>query len=382
MSYNSVIYQVLQGQKSLPDAASAATAKNAGLLYENGPSSKISAPTSSSVSPSPAAALGATPNLPSSFVPPSQLLAQLTGKIESTGPRLLNLRPPGEQNDNQPPRETVSPSVPFEPPRQSRLLAFGTQNSKNANQSLQGSSAQPRLPQQAIDPLYPNNHRASASPVFHTVPQQVLLDRSGVHPNMTQGQFDGNIMRGNIENAPRHRNFDNGIHPGFPQHEGQRSNYLAEGSRESALLANQLDSIRAGPTISLSNINDRGGFPLQQESMHISDLRVGNPTPPTGFGAASPVNSFDGQSGGAYSTGKGSRMAKHFEKTRDTNPQGSGRGQTPMLTPNGSVHLRQESQGMGNAIEGRNLTDLLNMLNHSAQVSEIYLFCLLILIYP
>ena len=115
---------------------------------------KTSAPPSSSVSPSPANVIGGNPNLPPSFVPPSQLLAQMTGKIETTGPRLLNLRQ-GEQIDAQPPstKENLSPSMPFEPPRQSRLLAFGSQAVKAGNTHSQGPTSQPRLPQPAIDTL-------------------------------------------------------------------------------------------------------------------------------------------------------------------------------------------------------------------------------------
>lgn len=294
----------------------------------------------------------------------------MTGKIETTGPRLLNLRQ-GEQIDAQPPstKENLSPSIPFEPPRQSRLLAFGSQAVKAGNTHSQGPTSQPRLPQPAIDPLYANGHRASVSPVFQSGSQQIIHERSNF-AHMLPGQLEASLLRGNVENVHRRSALESvGIHQGYNGIDGPRPQNMTGGARDPAILASQLESLRPG-SISLSNVNDRRGYQLQQEAMHhMSDLRVGNPTP-TSFGAASPV--FDGPAGNAqasYSVGKASRMARHFEKSREAQAMGASHQQNAMAPPNGSVHLGRESQGVDNAQEGKNITDLLTMLNNSAQVS-------------
>lgn len=289
----------------------------------------------------------------------------------SNGPRLLSLKSIEttaiqETATKDPPAS----AAPFDPPRTSRLLAFGSQSAKvTAQPSPQSAAAAVQMNRlQQMDPLWPNQRRTSVSPAMpHSAPQQAAFDKPVLQQQqmLAGSQLDMNVA----ENLSRRPGLETlGYNPLYEN--APRSANALDAPREIA----NIDIGRSSIPLSAS---ERTVFMSQPESLqHLSDVRR-NPTPPTaGYGITSPISPFDSQMGGAqntYSSGKGSRMAKHFERQALIN---AGRN-VPLsgLGPNGMIQNRQEPPPLNNPIapgEGRNLQDLLTMLNNSAQVRSLF----------
>ncbi|THH03828.1 hypothetical protein EW145_g5972 [Phellinidium pouzarii] len=343
------------------------------LLASNSNSSiksSISSGTSKASSQSTASLLSASNSLSGAATPPTLM------RTESSGPRLLPIKTSESavthsdlQNMN---KDSNSPQVPFDPPRQSRLLAFGAQSAKiPAQPTPQSASAAVQMSRlQQLDSLWPNQRRPSASPVFqqHPASQQPGLDKANMQQHMLAGQYEFNI----VDNIPRRTAVEaTGIHSSSYDNVAR---IHADSSRE----FNSGD-VSHSSSIPLTSASDRAAFISQSDALHyLSDIRR-NPTPPiSGFGATSPISPFDNQQGGgqsSYSSGKGSRMAKHFEKLRDPHSQTTnmGRVNNPSMNSNGGMPGRQEYQVYGNSLggaENRNIQDLLTMLNNSAQAQR------------
>ncbi|KAL5519113.1 hypothetical protein ACEPAH_796 [Sanghuangporus vaninii] len=320
-------------------------------------------PSSAALAPSPSGA-GALPSL-SENVPSSAL---------SNGPRLLSLK----TSETTTFQETVNKDAPgstasFDPPRTSRLLAFGAQSTKvTAQPSPQSAAAAVQMNRlQQMDPLWPNQRRTSVSPAMpHSASQQAMFDKPVMQQQMlTGGQFDMNVS----ENLSRRPGLDSlGYNPLYEN--APRSANALDASRE----ITNIDTGRSSIPLSAS---ERTVFMSQSDSLqHLADARR-IPTPPTaGYGVTSPISPFDSQMSNtqnSYSSGKGSRMAKHFERQRDQSLINVGRN-PPLsgLGPNGMMQNRQEQTPTNNPMaagEGRNLQDLLTMLNNSAQAQRHHL---------
>lgn len=276
-------------------------------------------------------------------------------------------------------RDSNSPATQFDPPRQSRLLAFGAQNprvgSQAASQSIPGAAQIPRLPQQSVDPLWPNQiRRPTESPVFVTTgSQQVSSDKNANLQHLLAAQYDMNNIVPNVESGSRRSMLESiAVQQGFPLvDDGPRSSVIDSGRS----FTGPIDQIRTS-SIPLSVVADRNAYMSVSDSLHNpSDIRGRNATPPTApLSATSPISVFDNQLGGgqsAYSTGKGSRMAKHFEKHRESQSLSLGRASNIGMGANGILSGRQELQSFGNTplgSEAKGYTDIIAMLTHSAQV--------------
>lgn len=286
----------------------------------------------------------------------------------SNGPRLLSLKTSdsvASQGDTAN-KDTVSSAPPFDPPRTSRLLAFGARDAKVTVQpSPQSAAAAVQMGRlQQMDPLRPNQRRPSASPVIPlSASQQTAFEK----PNLQQ-------------QVPLENHFDTIITDNSGRRVSLEQLGHGSGLYESApRSANPLDTNREILNIDLARssgslgISERTGFISQSESLHhLVDTRR-NPTPPTAnYGVVSPISPFEGQLGNGqntYATGKGSRMAKHFERQRDQSF--SAPRNVPNAGSNGMFSNRQEQLLHANQLasgESRNIQDLLTMLNNSAQV--------------
>ncbi|KAH8120141.1 hypothetical protein DFH11DRAFT_1558531 [Phellopilus nigrolimitatus] len=339
------------------------------LLATKSSSSTKTSLSGTSLTPSSSAtsALGGPPHLANNTAPPAPM------RNESNGPRLLSLKTTDSaaiHGDAQTlvNKDVTSPSITFDPPRQSRLLAFGAHNAKTtaqpAPQSALAAAQMGRLQQQSMDPLRPNQRRPSVSPVFpHSVSHQSGLDKASLQQHILASQYDMNV-----DNMPRRSAHESAGPHSLTFENAPRSGFPMDASRE---FANNGDMTRSS-SIPLSSASDRAAFISPSDALHhLSDVRR-NPTPPTaGFNATSPISPFDNQMSSAqstYSTGKGSRMAKHFEKARESHTVNLGRALHQGMGANGAG--RQVPQGFNNALggaENRNIDDLLTMLNNSAQ---------------
>lgn len=289
-------------------------------------------------------------------------------RTESSGSRFLSLGASEPQSATS--RDIVSPVANFDPPRQSRLLAFGAQNAKASPQSQPQESAQLTRLQSEVLPS--TLRRPSASPTIPvSASHQSILEK----PRAQQQSFGGLPELHGGDELARRMMLSSGSTP-LSLENGRISNpNLPEFNRD--FRGN--DALRSAP---ISGFGDRGGYLNQSDVFQSSDIRR-NATPPnSGFSLTSPVSPFEGQpinNQTTYSTGKGSRMAKHFvDKQRDP---GIGmnrlsQGQNPGM----NIPLsRVEQPSFNNAGPGgkRDINDLLAMLNNSAQVSDIPLFAAL-----
>ncbi|EJD04137.1 uncharacterized protein FOMMEDRAFT_146175 [Fomitiporia mediterranea MF3/22] len=317
-------------------------------------------------SPSSLPGLGAPSNPTSNAHTPTSV------RPENNGPRLLSLKTPDSAtfHGDLANKDAPSSATVFEPPRQSRLLAFGAQNTKApAQPSPQSAAAAVQMGRlQQMDPLGPNQRRPSASPAMPlSASQQTAIDRANLQQQLlASGQLDMNIA----EHVSRRSVPESAGHNPLAFDNATRSVGLMEVNKE----FHNGDALRSSVPLSAS---ERGAFSSQADSLlHLSDVRR-NLTPPTAsYGVTSPISPFESQMNGGqttYSSGKGSRMAKHFEKQRDPvmnvgrNVPNVGMG-TNSMAPN-----RQEQQTLNTQAgsgENRNIQDLLTMLNNSAQAQR------------
>lgn len=244
----------------------------------------------------------------------------------------------------------------FDPPRQSRLLAFGAQARSPAQPTPQSASAVAQMNhlQQQLDPTWPGQRRPSVSPV---IPQQSNPQQGLDRVNASNNQYDINVL----ENMQRR---------------GTASQGLMYDNRLPDLEVMNREFGRG------SMSSERAALLAQAEALQQLNDNRRHPTPPgASFNATSPVSPFDNQLIGnqsSYSSGKGSRMAKHFERARDpAQGQSVNRLNNAVLGANGGLAARQEQQLSNHALgppENRNIQDLLTMLNNSAQVCS-FLLC-------
>lgn len=320
------------------------------------------------------AALGGAAKAPSPLSAPllnTQSLGNIASSstmnaLESNGPRLLSSKtsesflPPSDIHSLA---KDANQQASFDPPRQSRLLAFGAQSMKApAQPTPQSASAAAQMNRlQQLDPPWPGQRRPSVSPVMpqQSNPQQSNLDRFGGQGN----QYDLGV----IENMQRRPAAGALVSHGLPYD----NRPLDIGELPGRDLGRN--------SISLATNADRAAFLAQAEALQqLNDIRR-HPSPSNApYNTTSPVSPFDSHLTGnqsSYSSGKGSRMAKHFERARDSS-QGLpiNRLNSAVLGVNGGVPNRQDHQmsntGLGPP-ENRNIQDLLTMLNNSAQVCSL-----------
>ena len=129
------------------------------------------------------------------------------------------------------------------------------------------------------------------------------------------------------------------------------------------------DPLRSAP---ITGLSERAGYPSQNDFFQPADIRR-NVTPPNSQFTLSPVSPYEGQvlnNQTTYSAGKGSRMAKHFEKQRDINVGQSRNAPMQNMGLNALPNRHEQPPQSSNvAAGGRNIQDLLTMLSNSAQVS-------------
>lgn len=278
---------------------------------------------------------------------------------ENNGPRLLSLKSPESvTNENVlGSKDILSPTSSFDPPRQSRLLAFGAQNGRPVAQPMPQNTATAaqmnRLQQN--EQLWPNQRHSSTSPAI-SIPssQQQGIDKSSAMLQTQMGQFD------NV-NINRQMGLESSVQPSLVFDNMARSSLPLDNGRE--FMNPELNR----SSLPLSSLGDRGAYISPSDGIHqLADPRR-NPSPPIGgFGVTSPISPIDGSLGSqtTYASGKGSRMAKHFERQRET----VNTGRNPQAPMNGVIPGRQEPQVPLVPNENRNIQDLLTMLNNSAQV--------------
>ncbi|KAI5122602.1 hypothetical protein M0805_004816 [Coniferiporia weirii] len=364
------VNMVQRGETPVANSAELAQISVDPLLSKSNSSTKLSVPGASVISSqSTVSLLNGTHSISNATTPPILM------RSDSNGLRLPPLRASESNHVAQmAAKDANPPEASFDPPRQSRLLAFGAQSTKvPAQPTPQSASAAVQMSRlQQLDPLWPGQRRPSASPVFpqHSASQQSGLEKAGIQQHILAGQYDFNV----IETIPRRTALEaTGAHS-LTFENAARSGMLTDSSKE----YNGGDMARSS-SIPLTGAPDRAAFISQSDALHhLSDLRR-NPTPPTaGLGTTSPISPFDNQLGGgqsSYSSGKGSRMAKHFEKMRDPHSQtmNINRVNNPGMGSNGMLPGRQEHQAFGNPLggaESRNIQDLLTMLSNSAQAQR------------
>lgn len=315
--------------------------------------------TSLTPSPSALSGLGALPNSTSNAISPT------VARSDSNGPRLLALKSSDSasfQGDS-----VNKDATAFDPPRHSRLLAFGAQNTKvTAQPSPQRAAAAVQMGRlQQIDSSWPNQGRTSVSPSIPlSASQHSGVDRTNLQQQLLAGgQLDINAAN----NVSSRSGLESATHNSMVFDNPSRLGHIVDLNRD----FNNYDANRSSIPLSAS---ERTAFKTQPDSLHhLADARR-NPTPPTGnYGVSSPISPYENQMGGgqnSYSTGKGSRMAKHFERQRDQVNVGRNVPNAAAVA-NGMMSNRQEQQSFNGPVgngESRNIQDLLTMLNNSAQV--------------
>lgn len=296
-------------------------------------------------------------------------------------------------------RDAQTPSSSFDPPRQSRLLAFGAQSRNAAQTGLPaqlGASAgigiaqtpenvpftgtgtsegldAANLSRQPAEPHWATS-RTTTSPSFpHSFAQQGVTDRSSI---LGQQPLGSSIP--NVDNLSRLQDQELS-HLLLNDNPSLRSHFAAEGIRDQFNIPNNarpLVSDSRSTSISLTG-NDRVmGFVSPSEALHQLDGRGRNGTPPAApFGSTSPISPYDGQVQPAMSVGKGSRMAKHFERVNRETPALNGMARGQMNQGMGMGGREQQGLNMPlGAGQARNIADLLTMLNNSAQVRTSFVF--------
>ena len=236
--------------------------------------------------------------------------------------------------------------------------------------------------QQPVETVLWNGQLPTVTPAFPT--QQGGLAKIDVAPVTLRQQLDktGGLVQG-IDIASTSRLPVVRDSTQFAQFENQVR--LLDAARESPSFTGTpgLESSRASSVNHPATLDRANVFVAGSDNFHqISEMHNGVPTPPlsTGFNA-SPLSPYDSQmnaTGTSYASGKGSRMAKHFEKSRENQMQNIVRAQT--ATYSGTPPIgRQDSpvfngQAGGTAPEQRNISDLLAMLSNSAQVCSFLSF--------
>lgn len=291
----------------------------------------------------------------------SQIASSLT-RTESGGSRFLSL---GTADTQTMSKEVPSPTVTFDPPRQSRLLAFGAQASKPSPQpNMQNAAAAAQLNRLQSEAFPSALRRPSASPTIPvSASQRIVLDRT----RLQQTPVNGYSKHHNGDDMARRLALDSGGYNPLAFESGHLSNpNLSELSRE----VKNSDALRSPP---VSGLNERVGYLPQSDFFQVSDIRRNTTPPNSSYAVTSPVSPFEGQMSGnqtTYSSAKGSRMAKFWKEPRDT-IAGSNRGVQGQGVGMNAAATRVEQPALNNNVSGgtRNIQDLLTMLNNSAQVS-------------
>ena len=274
---------------------------------------------------------------------------------------------PIETKPSVPPTTLVPP---FEPPRQSRLLALGAQSSKSLHTpSLPTVVQAPPPSQQPMETLLWNGQLPAVTPAFPA--QQGVLEKPVATPAARrQLDMSNQMLQGMETNSG-------------PRVASRESGTFVQYDPTSRLAMDAVRDVSGFSGVDVSRTSS-AGHPLapernvaySAEGFHqIPEGRNGVPTPPLGGYNSGPMTPFDNAPAAApsYASGKGSRMAKHFERSREnqiTNIVRTHAGNTsgtPLIGRQDSPVFTGPQIGAGGA-EQRNITDLLAMLNSSAQV--------------
>lgn len=330
----------------------------------------------------------------------SRLLSMKSSQPDSNVSRFF----PGGKNDisltpsvAQPPinRDAQTPSS-FDPPRQSRLLAFGAQSRNTAQTALpsqQGASSGiglTRTPEnvsfanapegleasilsrQSVEPSWATSRTTSSPSFAQSFAQPVGTDRSSII-----GQHALNSTIPNTENFSRLQNQELSQLL-LNDNTTLRSNFGMEALRDQFGVPNHTRppiSDSRSTSISLSGNERVMGFVSPSEGLHQLEGRGRNGTPPAApFGSTSPISPYDGQVQPALSVGKGSRMAKHFERVNREVPTPNGMARVQMNQGMGIPGREQQVNTPPGAGQARNIADLLTMLSNSAQVRSFLRF--------